>query len=61
MSSETQIKHYQTVFLCSKYYLDRIWDIIIEIYNDLSEFNESVKNNVDKSLIENIQRQLKKL
>ena len=60
MPSEIQIKYYQTVFLCSKYYLDRIRDIIIEIYNDLSEFYETVKNNVDRSLIENIQRQLKK-
>ena len=60
MLSEIQIKYYKSIFFCSKYYLDRIRLIIIEIYNDLSEFYETVKNNVDKCLIENIQRQLKK-
>ena len=60
MPSEIHIKYYKTLFIFSKYYLDRIREIIIEIYNDLAEFYEKEKNILKKSLIENIQKQLKK-
>ena len=56
--SEILIKYYKTLFIYSKYYLDRIREIIIEIYIDLSEFYEKEKNNIKKCLIENIQKQL---
>ena len=60
MPSEIQIKYYSELFIYSKEYLDRIREIIIEIYNDLSDFYEIEKNNVNKLLIENIQRRLKR-
>ena len=61
MPSEKQTKFYKALFLFSKNYLKKIKEIIIEIYNDLSEFHENDKNNGSKYLIENIQKQLKKV
>ena len=60
MPSEIHIKYYKTLFIFSKYYLDKIREIIIEIYNDLTEFYEKEKDTIKKILIQNIQKQLKK-
>lgn len=56
--SDKLITYYKTLFIYSKYYLDRIREIIIELYNDLSDFSEKEKSNIKKPQIENIQKQL---
>ena len=59
MPSKIQIKYYQTLFLFSRYYLQRIRDIIIGIYYDLSELYKAEKNKDNKQYIKNILNKLK--
>ena len=59
MPSKMQIKYYQTLFLFSRYYLQRIRDIIIGIYYDLSELYKVEKSKDNKHYIDNILNKLK--
>ena len=52
------IKNYHNLLANSKYYLEGIRNIIIEIYNDLLDFYENEKDHTKKYYIKDIQKQL---
>ena len=56
--TEKIIKNIHTLLINSKYYLEGIRNVIIEIYNDLLDFYEKEKDYTKKYYIKDIQKQL---